>query len=509
MHIDITEHLNLNDEELQELSTAELSDFLTAKTNLILKIPLPHVNNSNSYIDIISNYIDASYFVEKTASYFKTTTLKKDWSKGYQPQYLLTVVDFDNTLLANHIKDFMWAFQYPENEDDHDKFHDVRSEINLFEDDITDTKLQYPEIADEYFANLINGAYYELDTSIFKHQLSFFPERNYGYWKAPSYNGEENGIMVSSNGWIVPTQITIQDAFKSQSQDGDISLLNSQFLTLNAQSIIITEGSVVLVPLGKILQALACIESTAITEEKYTQKLNWDGNIFSQAPSTVTLLEKNTTLTSIQTGGLSFYTSEFLDFIVIKTKLAQIVIFDILELSKSESERYIGAARQLFSSFDDNIDSPSAISLPWEKLDDEAFEQICYDIIYHNSKFDNKTIRKLGKSRSRDGGRDIVVHTVAKLGERPRKYIFQCKFSLPTKTIGISNIGSITDTIEQYGAEGYGIMCNCYIDASLYDRLDAIAEHRKMNTETWSKFEVERFIARRPTIKARHFEINT
>src|SRR3546814_15556971 len=42
--------------------------------------------------------------------------------------------------------------------------------------------------------------------------------------------------------------------------------------------------------------------------------------------------------------------------------------------------------------------------------------------------FDPDTIRKHGKSRYRDGGRDIEILDMPRPGEdRPRKWIFQCK----------------------------------------------------------------------------------
>jgi hypothetical protein len=113
----------------------------------------------------------------------------------------------------------------------------------------------------------------------------------------------------------------------------------------------------------------------------------------------------------------------------------------------------------------------------------------------------------MGKSRSRDGGRDIVVYTKPELGKKSRKYIFQCKLYTSTASVNTTNVPSISDVIDQYGAEGYGIMCSCYIDATLFDRLDGIALHRSLQTETWSKFEIERYVARRPYLKNRFFPL--
>ena len=72
------------------------------------------------------------------------------------------------------------------------------------------------------------------------------------------------------------------------------------------------------------------------------------------------------------------------------------------------------------------------------------------------------------------------------------------------KSINTSNVGSVSDVIDQYRADGYGLMCNCYIDSTLFYRLDGISDRRGINIETWSGFEIERFLSRRPLLKQRY-----
>lgn len=145
------------------------------------------------------------------------------------------------------------------------------------------------------------------------------------------------------------------------------------------------------------------------------------------------------------------------------------------------------------------------IQLSWDEFDDEKFENLCYDIIYHLPQFDNKTIRKMGKSRSRDGGRDITVYTNERPGNPKKLYIFQCKFTKAGTSLTTQKVENISDTVVQYGGQGYGVMTPVVIDAALYDRIDSICEKFKIESHNWSILEIERFIARHPKLRERHF----
>lgn len=134
------------------------------------------------------------------------------------------------------------------------------------------------------------------------------------------------------------------------------------------------------------------------------------------------------------------------------------------------------------------------------------FETLCYDIIYHHPKFDNQTIRKMGKSRSRDGGRDIVVYTKERLGSPKKQFIFQCKFTKLGSSLTTQKVENISDTVVQYGAQGYGVMTPVVIDSALYDRIDMICKRHHIESDNWSILEIERFIARHPKLKERHFK---
>lgn len=60
--------------------------------------------------------------------------------------------------------------------------------------------------------------------------------------------------------------------------------------------------------------------------------------------------------------------------------------------------------------------------------------------------------------------------------------------------------------LDQYNAEGFGVMTSAVIDATLYDKIEAICKKRSIDERHYSVLELEREIARYPGIKARYFK---
>jgi hypothetical protein len=77
----------------------------------------------------------------------------------------------------------------------------------------------------------------------------------------------------------------------------------------------------------------------------------------------------------------------------------------------------------------------------------------------------------MGKSRSRDGGRDIVFHTTGRAGQPPVKWIVQCKLIRDGSSLAGSKV-QVADPVDQYGAGGFCVMTSGVIDSTLYDKLE-------------------------------------
>ncbi|MEA5550120.1 restriction endonuclease [Anabaena cylindrica UHCC 0172] len=152
--------------------------------------------------------------------------------------------------------------------------------------------------------------------------------------------------------------------------------------------------------------------------------------------------------------------------------------------------------RAKFSTYD--------ISCPWTQLDDEQFEELCYDLI--KEKHNPIEIHKIGKSRSRDGGRDIVFYKSIGINNNPVKWIVQCKLIRNGKSLTGKKVDNIRDMLDEYNAGGFCVMTSGIIDATLHDKLDNMKEKTAIEIEKWSYLEIERFLAEHPEIKARYFK---
>ena len=148
----------------------------------------------------------------------------------------------------------------------------------------------------------------------------------------------------------------------------------------------------------------------------------------------------------------------------------------------------------------------SDISCDWTQLNDEQFEQLCYDLLIKQHNLKLTDIDKMGKSRSRDGGRDIVFSKGKDINKKPIKWIAQCKLKSDKGSLGSSQVPNIRDMLDQYNAEGFCILTSGIIDATLHDKLDTLKEDKGFEVERWSYLEIERFLAEYPEIKARYFQ---
>jgi len=147
-----------------------------------------------------------------------------------------------------------------------------------------------------------------------------------------------------------------------------------------------------------------------------------------------------------------------------------------------------------------------SIRCAWDTLNDEQFEELCYDVIRLHPKIETSSVRKLGKSRSRDGGRDIVAFEARKPADGPPiKWIFQCKLITDGRSLGGSRLQDVGDMLDQYNAQGFGVMTSAPIDATLYDKLDAVCGKRSILRRDYSVLELERELHARPAIRARYF----
>lgn len=449
----------------------EFLEILANKNEILLRVPLPSHGSTNSYLDICSDLIDASYFCETIAVEFDCGKLERRYEQS-SDFFLLAVKYQSAEKLASALFHLQWVFNIPEDQSFEDAVDSVREAILDHEENLSGMALRYPEVVDAYFANLTGGAYYEYEEDALSEEFAKHPERRFGFWKSPYFSGDDALVFLSHDIWLVSSRLSIEEAFDRHQYETKLSLLNADMISLNEDAAFLSERMMLNLPLRQISKGLACLR---FLEEDIIQAL-W--------PSSP-----------------RFFVSEFKDFAVIESSGMTAVFFHVTEnLTKSIDL----ALTPLLEKYRSETYSEPVIEVDWTQFDDEKFEELCYDLVYHDSRFNKETIRKMGKSRSRDGGRDIVAMARSPSGDKPRKFIFQCKAIAPNKSVTTSNLGSISDVVDQYDAGGYVVMTCGYIDATVYDRLDAISKTRNIEVVTWSRFEIERFLARRPSLLKRY-----
>jgi hypothetical protein len=418
------------------------------------------------------------------------------------------IIPFDVDRIAYYIWDYSNLYA-TERDGDRDVLDRIIEEMREYEDGLDGRHHNFPELIDGYYANLINGAYYsEYDEVALFEEFRKYPEREFGYWLSPFSKSIGEDFYVSTDAWIVPQKL---DYFKAlEASDWDVSKLKfskADFLLIGDYSYLVNDDQIVFFRFDYFLKAKICT-SIALNKEPDELSMKYDFFYLTFSYDRISDHFKNeySSFLSIPSHRFEYFLSEFSEIALVKDGAYTYIFF---ELDKVEGTKLLSLT-EMFSKFFKRVSSKAGITsdirCDWGKIDGESFEQLCYDIIYYNSKFDNRTIRKMGKSKSRDGGRDIEVYTHARPGRSPLKYIFQCKYQKPGTSLTGSKLRGVSDTIDQYGADGYGVMTSVVIDPTLYDKLDGISKNREIKLAHWSVYEIERFLVSYPDIKKRYFE---
>jgi len=444
------------------------------------------VERARQYSDLAIYYLEASYICEEIAKLGKVKSFELDWESGYHPiaQFVILpqkleelqkmIYEMSLALAGEHEDEFWWI-----------------ESLEEYKENIQKRKLKFPELADDYFANLINGAYNEYESNyddpeefrnnILKHN----PEHLFGFWKCMYSDTIQQDFYVSSESWIIPPQSDLKEILRRYSSVEDFNLEEGNMFSLDGGYYVINENYVLRISFPALAKAFQCVSYVFSQQRLFSEQHNW-------------LYHLNSTY--------MVRISDYANFVLFTLNDYRIILWDQHKLTFSDINNLNRSAASIFKTTSALIGLKDSISCEWSQLDDESFEELCYDIIYYDPRFDNKTIRKMGKSRSRDGGRDIVVYTHERIGYKPEKFIFQCKLIKPNSSLTATKVLDISDIIEQYDADGYGIFTSGVIDSTLFDKIDKIANRRKIKTALSSKYELERDLSMLPQLKDRYFK---
>lgn len=466
------------------------------KNNSHFKLAIYSDTYFRSSIDVMIEHLHMAYIIEEILQYSELISHSSS-EERYIKTRTLELKSTDNESLVDILISVSMLRAKETDPDENDLLYLI-SEVDDFESKLDERTFKFHDEIDDYYANYVNAGIYEYDaeydddeieddsedegtdvteSKFLKEQFSKNPEFKYGFWKSHISDIPSGSIFFSTYCWIVDQSVDINSVLKKYSGiDNEILFEKADFITIDGQEIILNNYSAVnFDSLADFLLTTKCIDELILSR-------NSDFEV-----------------------GKEFQISKNTDIVKIYYKGFFIIYFSFKVLRHTEIKKLYKFSSSINHKLSSLMGLKRDINCKWEQIDDEKFEELCYDIIYNDIRFDSQTIRKMGKSKSRDGGRDIEVYTKSSNNNESQKFIVQCKFSKGTGSLGKKKIPDASNVIHEYQAAGYIVMTNLIIDATLYDMLDGFSRLGIDTKINYSKYELERYLAQHPKLKERYF----
>jgi hypothetical protein len=481
-------------EIFDSLTSAELIKVLSITEAVEILIPDEAYRIVNSYIDVSQSLLEISWIAESIAhnsTFISGEWVERDnWFRDFSVKFKAVNVDALADFLLRYSR-FFSKVAFQEEKESEWYFEQITNyELNL-----DSFKPYFHDLLDNYYVNLIGGAYYEMAENHFgkkkefyKEEYKKYPERKYQFWKS-SFSlkyGADLYMTLDPGPWVIAADLNINDVVRAYFGE---EKRNWQF---EAADITDHKG-----------RCVAFNKQNAIWFDDIKELIKAKKLVPKSAPESSILRPVR------NPGENKYFISEFGDLLVVQDSFFSYIFFqteavlkheEIIELKDEVNLRLLKMEKLIGIEDTETID--------WTRINDDLFEELCYDIIYDNPKFDHSTIRKMGKSRSRDGGRDIEVYTYPDTtkGKAAELYIFQCKFLKIKSSLTGSKMSGLANTIIQYGAKGYGVFTTGVIDSTLYDLLNGVQINANVSTkENWSIYEIERYLVRNKPLMKKYF----
>jgi hypothetical protein len=463
----------------KKFTSKELVSFINRNlSGFVLKTHYSYIGSCQSSIDVMQDHLEMAFILEKLLQYAEITRYERHYNT-FPPLILATLIPNQNniTQLTKELCNIS-ILKAEDIEPDREDLEDIIIDINEFEENVEQITFKFWNEIEDYYANYVNQGIYELASEFAENDdddeyLPCFknnPEWQYGFWKNHLPRVPKESVYFSSFCWIIKDDVNVDFILSKYSGI-------NEFVFDNAT----------------IIDKLLINDFAAI-----------DVNSFDSFNKAITCIDK---LQGHHSDNYTFQISRNIDIVKINYSGYFIIYFDFKSLREDAIRALYNKTAILKEKLSNLLGISNDISPNWALLTDESFEELCYDIICNDIRFDNTTIRKMGKSKSRDGGRDIVVWTKPQIGESPKKYIIQCKLTqLPSLTK--SKMNNASNVIIEYNADGYMIMTNAVIDSALYDMLDGFARHEKMQVKTkeqYDKFRLEKYLYGHPELEQKYF----
>lgn len=504
--------LNLETDDLRAVIQKIDAGFLAPEL-IEISLPAYALGFAGDYLSICEDLLDVSYCVEGMAAHANGASLSR--SRQPEPPHRTHFVLKISSPNANFLGELRRCCIHYGGDNAkiavefRDYFENYSELMDAYKVDLTDREFKFPELIDDYLANLVNGAYYAYEeTDWVQRDLEIYPERRFGFHRSAFSSRLGSPSYASIESWIVPTAVDPTRVFDVLNINASEENFRDAYLSMIGDFCFATSGDMqVHFPLDTFLKGRVC--QSFIRSQEQVMRLGWQRPLFSLNPTMISLSTATPSDASFNGQGrykCRIHESGEIVFITDEEEKWRHFFFDTCALGVSEAKKIGVLSAELNSQIQRSIGLAETGTLDWRKIDDAQFETLCYDLIYAHPSFDHDTIRKMGQSRSRDGGRDIVVWTKpTAFRETPKKYVFQCKLVSSKKSLGKRDVPDVGDMLEQYAADGFGIMTSVVIDTTLFDAVDEICRRRGIAQKHFSKLEIERFLNQRPSLRKSHF----
>ncbi|WP_287389498.1 hypothetical protein [Ralstonia sp.] len=475
---------------------------------VVVHIPLPSFGSSNSHIDLCSDLLDASWALEKLAPHAEriATTM----GEGYYKPNITARLHRPRASIYEVLVDCALVFTEDDlDPSETDRVQDLRGQIADYEVMMPTLVPAAPDIVDQYMGNLMaaNSEFQSEAPDYYETQMREFPERRVGYFKS-AYSSRIGGeCYASEDGWVIDQAVEVDEFFSRTGQHFRLKEFNrGELFMLSGGAFVYSEHQMIEFPSSQFLRSLVCANSARSKDEDHylSDLYQWPGD--TTTPKGLRNEDLAWRQHLMANKSAEYFVHETGSIVFVNDGRYRHFLYDTQSLNLVAAKNVRDEVAGLLDGLSAAAGLSDRLNLDWASLTDERFEQLCYDVIYSDPNFDADTIRKYGKSRSRDGGRDIEVREVRRWpGGNPRKWIFQCKLVTNDSSLGATKLVDVGDMLDHYGAQGFGVMTSALIDATLYDKLDVICRKRQVMQRHFDVLKLERTIARHPGIRKLYF----
>lgn len=482
-------------------------------------IPLDSVGISNSYIDLCDDYLEAIWAGERLADNCQHARAVSYYDRENHKSYIKLFLTKPNKKFLEALSDCIVLYKRYDDSlysEVPSVYSEIRDAVLTIENNLDNFDVKVPALHDYYYANLIGGKYFEMMSDApdeHRSEINKYPERALGFWKSAYSSVIGERCYASSDNWVFPNTVDLDNFFKVTEQNYSFeSFIPSDILVLKGVSYIISDVIICYFPMKHYFKSKVCSSIELLRDEDRwpLDPFDWSNSTFTYSPYNDFLrgqIGHESSLLSPKPSQERCYVDPNGTLVVVDDGDFYHLLYDTAELNLSQMKSLNETLGVALISTGVNIGFSEGLTYDWSRIDDEEFEKLCYDIIYSHPRFNNETIRKLGKSRSRDGGRDIQVYDIPLNSLTPsKKWIFQCKLVTGAGSLSATKLVDVGDMLDYYDVEGFGVFTNTLIDATLYDKLDKLCKKRGVDQLNFSALEIEKELIRKPYIRARYFK---